>query len=366
MHNKTQALLAAIWTLLILVSGCGSDGSAGAPALNRPKVGVILPDRVSSARWETLDHPLLASALAATGVDADIRNADGDEQRFSRYADDMIKEGVKVLMIASLSTKNGAEVEEKARAAGVLTVDYDRLNLGGSASYYVSFDNVAVGQQQAQGLAGCLGPKRGAKIVEIEGAPTDNNATLVHDGHEQVLKPKYDSGEYTLVQSQFIDEWDAHRGAQAFEQILTANKEKVDGVAVANDGLADAVIGVLRQYGLAGKVPVTGQDATLGGLRSVLRGEQCMTVYKPVRDEAATAAGLVSALAKGDKGSADTLATGVVRDNQARRDVPSLLIKSTVITKDNIKRVITDNAVSATDLCSGDTAALCRAADLSS
>nr|WP_225978416.1 substrate-binding domain-containing protein [Gandjariella thermophila] len=327
-------------------------------------MGVILPDRTTSARWETLDHPLLASALAATGVDADIRNADGDVQKFSQDADDLIRKGVKVLMVVSLDSQSGAEVERKARAAGVATVDYDRLTLGGSASYYVSFDNVGVGQLQAQGLVDCLGQKRGARIVEIEGAPTDNNATLFHQGQEQVLKPKYDSGEYTLVRSQPIDNWDAEQAGGVFEQILDANRDRVDGVVAANDGLADAVISVLRQHGLAGKVPVTGQDATLAGLRSVLRGDQCMSVYKPVRDEAAAAAGLVSALAKGDKGSADTLATGVVRDEAGHRDVPALLIKPTMITKANIKKVVSDNAVSAADLCAGDLAPLCRAADL--
>ncbi len=150
----------------------------------------------------------------------------------------------------------------------------------------MSFDNVKVGELQGQGLADALKGKQGAQVIEIEGAPTDNNATLFHEGQENVLKPLYDAGTLKLVRSQPIDNWDNQKGGTVFEQILTSNGGKVDGVVAANDGLAGAVITVLKKYGLNGKVPVTGQDATADGLKAILSGDQYMTVFKPIKQEA--------------------------------------------------------------------------------
>ncbi len=128
-----------------------------------------------------------------------------------------------------------------------------------------------------------LASKPGAQVIQIEGAPTDNNATLFTNGQEKVLQPLYDSGALKLVQKQPIEKWDNQIGGQTFEQILTGNGGKVDGVVAANDGLAGAIITVLQKYGLNGKVPVTGQDATPDGLQAILRGDQYMTVYKRSR-----------------------------------------------------------------------------------
>ena len=196
----------------------------------------------------------------------------------------MITSGVKVLVIASISSESGAAVAAKAKAQGIPVIDYDRLNLGGTSDYYVSFDNVKVGELQGQGLAErARRASRAREVIEIEGAPTDNNATLFHNGQENVLKPLYDSGALKLVQSQPIPNWDNQTGGTTFEQILTENGGKVDGVVAANDGLAGAIITVLQKNGLNGKVPVTGQDATPDGLQAILRGDQYMTVYKPIK-----------------------------------------------------------------------------------
>jgi D-xylose transport system substrate-binding protein len=376
MRRKTLALVAAGAGMMLAVAACGnnSGGSAAGGSSQSgssgggPKVGVILPDTKSSARWESFDKPLLQQAMQAAGVDADIQNAQGDSQKFATLADGMIQRGVKVLMIVNLSSEGGAAVEKKAQAAGIPTIDYDRLTLGGTADYYVSFDNVKVGQLQGQGLADCLSAKnapKGANIIEIEGSPTDNNATLFHNGQEKVLKPKYDSGDYKLVQSQPIDQWDNQKGGQVFEQVLTSNGGKVDGVVAANDGLAGAVITVLQKNGLNGKVPVTGQDATVDGLKSVLRGDQCVTVFKPIRQEAASAAKIAIALAKGDKSSADQVATASSHDPQGSRDVKSVLLDPISIKKADVKQVIDSGEVKASEVCSGDVAQLCQAAGIS-
>ena len=201
---KRTAVLAAGLGLTMALAACGQNAaapssggsapSAAAPAAGGTKVGVILPETQSSARWEGFDKPLLTAAMQAEGLDADIQNAQGDEQKFSTLADGMISSGVKVLVIASISSESGAAVAAKAKAQGIPTIDYDRLSLGGTSDYYVSFDNEKVGALQGQGLADALKDKQGAQVIEIAGAPTDNNATLFSDGANSVLKPLYDSG----------------------------------------------------------------------------------------------------------------------------------------------------------------------------
>ena len=369
MRSKTLASIAVTAGLALAVSACGANTSSGnggtsetnsAGSGNGAKVGVILPETASSARWEGFDKPLLEAALKAEGLSPDIQNAQGDVQKFSTLADGMINAGVKVLIIATPNSEVGASVAKKAQAQGIQVIDYDRLNTGGSSSYYVSFDNVKVGELQGQGLADAMKDKpQGSQVIEIEGAPTDNNATLFTQGQKKVLQPLYDSGKLKLVQSQPIDNWDNQKGGQVFEQILTSNGGKVDGVVAANDGLAGAVITVLKKVGLNGKVPVTGQDATPDGLQAVLRGDQYMTVFKPIKDEAEAAAKLAGALAKGDTAAADALASGSTDDSKGNRKVKSVLLSAQLITKDKVKSVVDAGFVKASEICVADTQAAC-------
>lgn len=348
--------------LVLLVASCGTPVDPLAPPTGsraaKPVVGVILPDQASSDRWEDQDKPLLLQALSFAGIEGVVQNADGDEAKFASIADEMIGRGVKVLMTTPLSPEGGAAVERKAKQAGIPVINYDRISLGGEADYYVSFDNLDVGELQAEGLLQCLGDKQGARILELQGAPTDNNATLFFDGQRRKLGPKYEAGALKLVDSKAIERWDPLIGKATFEQMLSA-AGTVDGVVAANDGLAGAAIEVLKARGLAGRVPVTGQDATLEGLRAILRGEQCMTVYKPIRDEAEAAARLAIAVARGDLSGADDLATGNTRDLVAKRDVKSVLLGADLISRDNVRSLVAEGAVKPVDLCAGDTAADC-------
>lgn len=329
------------------------------------KVGVILPETATSARWAGFDQPFLTQALTAEGFSVDIQNAQGDDQKFSQIADGMLNEHVKVLIIGAPDGAAGATVEQKAKTQGVPVIDYDRLNLGGSADYYVSFDNVRVGQLQGIALATALKDKKGAQVIEIEGSPTDNNATLFHQGQEQVLQPQYNCGALKLVKSQAIDGWDNQKGGQTFEQFLTANGGKVDGVLSANDGLAGAIITVLQKNGLNGKVPVTGQDATAAGLQAVLTGDQYSTVFKPEKLEANAAAALALALAKGNTQAADQIASQPSHDPTGNRDVKSVLLAPESITKDNVKDVVTQGYVKASDICTGAAASVCTTEGIS-
>jgi len=370
MRIRRTALAAVGVGLVLTLAACGQNAAApsappasgGAAPADGAKVGVILPETASSARWEGFDKPLLTEAMAAEGLQADIQNAQGDEQKFATLADGMISSGVKVMVIASISSESGAAVAEKAKAQGIPVIDYDRLNLGGTSDYYVSFDNTKVGELQGQGMVQGLtaAGKTNPQIIEIEGAPTDNNATLFYNGQQNILKPKYDAGEYRLVQSQKIPEWDNQVGGTTFEQILTGNGGRVDGVVAANDGLAGAIITVLGKYGLNGQVVVTGQDATPDGLQAILRGDQYMTVYKPIQQEAEGAAKLAAALAKGDTAAADAIATQTENDPTGNRQVKSVLLEPQLITKENVKTVVDEGAVQASEICVGDLQATCQ------
>ncbi|RSM36248.1 sugar ABC transporter substrate-binding protein, partial [Actinoplanes sp. ATCC 53533] len=330
-------------------------GSTGGSSIG--KVGVILPDTKSSARWATADLTYLKAAFAAAGVEADIQNAQGDKTQFQTLADGMISSGVKVLMIVNLDSGTGKAVLDKAKAAGIATIDYDRLTLNGGANYYVSFDNVKVGELQGQGLVECLTEKKYVKpvVAELNGSPTDNNATLFAQGYNSVLDPKYADGTFTKGPNQSVPDWDNAQGGTIFEQMLTSNKN-IKGVLAANDGLGNAAISVLKKNKLNGQVPVTGQDATVQGLQNILAGDQCMTVYKAIKKEADAASALAISLAKGEK---PTTATGTIKDPDSGKDVPSVLLDPQSITKANVKDVVADGFVTKAELCTADFAKLC-------
>src|SRR3954447_25174033 len=324
--SKWASLVAvgALCTLALTACG-GSDSStaSGSPSGGASKgtVGVILPDATTSPRWENNDRPSLDAAFKAAGVGSDIQNAGGDTAKFGTICDSMINEGVKVLMIVNLDPDSGSACLKKATQAGITSIDYDRLTPGGGASYYVSFDNVKVGELMGQGLEKCLSAdnKSKANIIYINGAETDNNASLFKDGYAQALKPKLDSGDYKLV-GDVSGEWDANKAANAFDGLYTKNSGKIDGIISANDTMAGGIIARLKANGLAGKVPITGQDASVEGLQSILAGTQCMTVYKNTALEAKAASDLAIALIDQDQSAADALATGTVPDTTSGED----------------------------------------------
>ena len=339
-----------------IVTASGSSASAVASAVQSAgakvgKVGVILPDTKSSARWATADAPLLAQAFKAAGIPATIQNAQGSPTQMATIADQMIASGVTVLAIVNLDSASGAAIEKKAASQGVKTLDYDRLTLGGNADAYISFDNEKVGELQGAGLAKCLGS--GAKnIIYLDGSPTDNNATAFAAGAHKVLDA---ITSYKKVGEQAVKDWDNQVAATDFEQLFTAAGGKVDGVLAANDGLGNAAISILTKNKLT--VPVTGQDSTVQGLQNILSGTQCMTVYKPVAQEAAALAAAAIALSKG--GTPKT--TGTVEDTTTKKKVAAILLTPVAITKTNISVPIKDGYVALKDVCTPAFQAKCTA-----
>jgi D-xylose transport system substrate-binding protein len=316
------------------------------------KACVILPDAASSARWETADRPFLEEAFTAAGVEYDIQNANGDKAKFATIADGMLASGCGVLAIVNLDSETGSAVIAKATAAGVPVIDYDRLTLGGGAQYYVSFDNVAVGTAIGEGLVKCLndaGITEGP-VAYLNGSPTDNNATLFKEGYAAALE----GAGFTPTADQSVPDWDNTKAGTIFEQMYTEANGDFVAVAAANDGLGGAVIAVLDRNGQAGKIFVSGQDATDEGLQRVLLGTQCVTVYKAVKKEAQAAADLAIALLNGDQATADALATGSTTDSEAGTEVPSVLLTPQPIFPDTVKDVIADGFTTVDKVCATD------------
>jgi D-xylose transport system substrate-binding protein len=364
MRKSISLLAAACMLTLSGLAACGGNDDSNNSGGNSkpPKIGVILPDSASSARWETQDRKYLSEAFTAAGVSYDIQNAQGDKAAFQTIADQMITNGATVLMIVNLDSGTGKAVIDKAKSQGVSVIDYDRLTLDGGAAYYVSFDNVAVGKLQGEGLVQCLTAAGATKpvVAELNGSPTDNNATLFKQGYDSVLQPKYDSGEYVKGPDQAVPDWNNTTAGTVFEQMETQAGNKIDGVLAANDGLGNAVIAVLKRNGLNGKVPVTGQDATAQGLQNILAGDQCMTAYKPIKQEADAGAALAIAVAKGEKPN-----TGqTVKDPQSGRDVPAKLLTPQSVTKANVKTPIDEGFVTKAEVCTPAYAAACTAAGI--
>nr|AGU11293.1 Periplasmic binding protein domain [uncultured organism] len=364
MRKKLLAIAAAGLMAMATVTACddasdssdSSSGSTSGGGSGDARVGVILPDTTSSQRWGTDDPKFLKEAFDAAGVPVEIKNAEGDRAKFQQIGDEMVNSGVKVLIIANIDSTSGRAVLQKARAKKIPTIDYDRLTLNGGADYYVSFDNEEVGRQQARGLVKCL-TQRGVTnpvIAEINGSPTDNNATLFKNGYDFVLQPKYDAAEYTKGPDQWVPDWDNKEGGSIFTQMV-AQRPDIDGVLAANDGLGNAVIEVLRKKGLSGKIPVTGQDATVQGLQNVLAGEQCVTIYKRLKPEAQTAANLAIQLFKGQTPKV----TDRLKDPESGAYVPFASLEPLSININTVKDVVADGFVTKKQLCTAKYAKLC-------
>lgn len=345
------------------VTACGTGPARHAEPPRPAKIGVILPDSRSNPRWETTDRPVLEVALTNSGIPFVIQNAQGDPTAFRTIAEQMIADGATVLVITSLDDASGRAVLDTARAHGVATIDYDRLTLGGGADYYVGFDNVQAGTLVGQGIAKCLTDRALTRpvVAQLDGPATDYNATLLGQGYESVLGPKYQSGQYVRGPEQVVPTGDRTQVATTFQQMLDRS-DHLDGVVAASDTVATAVISVLRRRGLAGAVVVTGQDATVDGLRQVLAGEQCMTVYKPARKEATAAADLAVTLARGQRRSPDGI--GKITDPQAKREVPAVLLAPQAVVRSTVKDVVADGYVNPVDLCVPDWIVQCRDAGI--
>src|SRR5579872_45582 len=344
------------------VSALSSDFSALATlkplaAQGKGKIGVLLPETTTSARYTSFDAPYLAKAFEAAGLAADqfiITNAQGSEATELTQAQSDISQGATVLVMDPISSGVGAAIETYAKSHGVPVIDYDRLTLGGSRKYYVSFNNVQVGTLLGQGLVKCISDWKVSKpqVMVMRGAPTDNNATLFFQGYNAVLQPLFSNKTYTDVANP-AGTWDPPTALTEFQAAYTAHPS-INAVLMPNDENGAPIIHYLQTKGIKAQTfPVTGQDATTVGLQNILSGYQCGTVYKPIYLEAQAAVALAMFIRAGKTPPA-SLVNGATQDSKANVSVPSVLLQPTWVTTSNMaSTVIADKFVTVAQLCVG-------------
>jgi ABC-type xylose transport system substrate-binding protein/maltose-binding protein MalE len=327
-------------------------------AMGEGSIAVLLPDSASSARWEADDRRYFEQCFSDAGVEFSIVNAEGDARVQQTQAEAAITAGAKVILLVNLDSGSGAAIIAQAREAGVSIIDYDRLTIEGpGADAYISFDNVSVGRLMGETLEPVidgLGVET-PQIVMLNGSPTDNNATLFREGYFSVAEPRVNAGDWALVADQAVPDWDNQQALVIFEQILTGADGNVDAVFAANDGLASSVISALKAQGFD-PVPLSGQDATVTGMQYILSGDQTMSVYKPIKQEADAACEAALALFNGEE------VTSLTSDtiNNGTNDIPFIKLTPTAVTRDNLAdTVIADGFRTWEEICVGDFLTYC-------
>ncbi|HEV3213728.1 MAG TPA: substrate-binding domain-containing protein [Acidimicrobiales bacterium] len=327
-------------------------------------IGVILPDEVSSTRYVEFDAPDIHRAFIVAGLpnaDIKIQNALGSDQTQISDAQAMIAAGDKVIIVDPLDAPTGVTIENMAKNAGVKVIDYDRLTLGGSRAYYVSFDNVFVGTLLGRGLVSCTASWKVAhpKAIVMAGAATDNNATLFSQGYNAVLNPLFASHKW-VKESAPAGTWTPSVALTEFQQAYTAHRQS-NSLLSPNDENAAPIITYLKTLHIKPNTfPVTGQDATLTGLQNMITNYQCGTVYKPIFLEAQGAAALALYLRAGKTPPAG-LTNGTVMDTKTHVKVKSVLMTPEWVTPQLLEStIIKDHFVTAKQLCTHAYAARCR------
>ena len=362
--TKTPMITYKSFTLTFKVMG----ELKGLAKEGKGKIAAILPDTTSSTRYVEFDAPYLTEAMKKAGLpskDIVVQNALGSTSGQLTDAETDITDGAKVLLVDPLTSGTGAAIEAYANSHGIPVVDYDRLTLGGSRKYYVSFTNVHVGKLLGQGLVSCVTAWHVANphVIVMHGAATDNNATLFAQGYDSVLTPLFKSGKWTDV-TNTADTWTPPVALTEFEAAYTAHPT-ANAALIPNDETGAPIVSYLEGKGVAPKTfPLTGQDATLTGLDNVLSGYQCGTVYKPIFLEAEAAVTLGLYLRAG-KTPPKSLVNGKVEDVDEHVAVTSILLTPEWVTTSNMKTtIVKDKFVPVKTLCAGSYATDCKAAGI--
>ena len=369
--RRMFTMMTGILVFSLLLAACGSSNT-GSTSGTTPttaavtngkgcmKVGVLLPETATSARWDNNDRPALQADIPAQlpGATVLYNNAQGsaDTQQTQAQAD--LTNGACILVLAPVDSVKAAAIVAAAKAKSVPVISYDRLIWSNDTNYYVSFDGVAVGKLQGQYIAdhykSYVSKNGTTNTVMISGAQTDNNALLFSKGAHQALDPLFTAGSLKKVYEKFTPGWDNATAQTEMQAALTANGNKVAVAYVANDGMANNVIAALKAVQLNGKVLVTGQDATVAGLQNILKGDQSMTVYKAIPKEALATAQLVAALSKGTDTTSLRNGSSVTVPIPGGANIPSILETPVAVDISNIQStVIADNFVTLAQICAG-------------
>jgi D-xylose transport system substrate-binding protein len=267
-------------------------------------VGLSFSD-FATERWKT-EQELLEKLLREKGYDVIWQEANHDVKLQNDQIDNMVTQGAKAIIVVAEDGDAAATAVDKAAAAGVKVIAYDRLIKSPNIAGYISFNNVEVGRQQALGVMKAVDIDGGKwtkdnplKLVKLGGSPTDNNAILFRKGQDEIVQPYVDKGIIKVVADQWVDNWDAANANKIMENILTAQQNKIDAVVASNDGTALGALTAMKAQKLAGVVPISGQDATADGCNSIVKGELTVSILKDVRNLSPLAVDMTDKLLKG-------------------------------------------------------------------
>ena len=375
-HRAVATLAAALLTGGLLTA-CGSDDDSGGTTAtsgaataastattgsgDAVKVALLLPE-TKTTRYETHDRPRFEEKLKAECPDCELlySNASQDATKQQAQAEAAITNGADVLVLDAVDGKSAATIVNRAKQADVPVVAYDRLIADAPIASYVSFDNVKVGQVQAQALLDAIGDPAGKSIVMINGAPTDASAGDYKKGAHEV----FDSSGVTIAKEYDTPDWSPDKAQRQMEQAITAlGKDGFDGVYAANDGTGGGAIAAMESAGIDPSTkPVTGQDAEVTAVQRILSGDQYMTIYLAIKAEAEAAAELALAAARGEEPPAGLINAQV--DN-GLEEVPSVLLDPTPVTKETVKEtIIADGFLTPQEICTGPYADACAEAGI--
>lgn len=338
--SKKSKLLACLMTLFMVSTafmGCGNSTSTSGDVSNEDSskksdkivIGLSLPTQ-REERW-VRDKETMEKYAEEKGVELKIQISDTDVAQQAAQVENLISQGIDVLILAPHDAAASAQSVEKAHEAGIKVISYDRLITNCDVDVYMSFDNVKVGELQGKYITEKV-PK--GNYIIMSGAPTDNNAKLFKEGAMKYIQPLIDKGDINVVADQAVDNWEPKNALSIVENALTASDNKIDAILAPNDGTAGGAIQALAAQGLAGKVPVTGQDSEKTAAQRIVEGTQSMTIFKDTRELGKAAVDAAIKLAKNE--SVDT--NGEV--NNGKIDVPSVLLTPVIVTKDNIDDVL--------------------------
>jgi D-xylose transport system substrate-binding protein len=357
MHSKNMRIaVAAIAAALsvFVIAACGSSsnstsssssgGSTAAAGGKGGKIAFLLPES-KTARYETQDRPLFEKKVKALCSSCQIvySNADQDASKQQQQAEAALTQGVKVMVLDPVDGAAAAAIVNEANSKNVPVISYDRLLLNSKPDYYVEFNSPSVGQAQGKALSDKLGGK--GTIVMINGAPTDNNAKLFKQGAHSVL----DKTSIKVAKEYDTPDWSPDKAQSEMEQAITAvGKNNFQGVYAANDGTAGGAIAAMKSAGIDPKTrPTTGQDAELAATQRILAGDQYMTVYKPIKPLADTAAVWAVGLVQGKKPTDAT-----AKENNGKIDVPTKKLAVTPVFANNVKStIVKDGFWTASQIC---------------
>ena len=335
---KVVTLMAVlVLAVALLLPGCGGQSSQGGTDSNEDadsklKIGVSICTQ-REERW-VRDKLTIEEEAEKAGIELAIQIADNDAATQQSQCENLLSQGIDVLILAPVDSKASARIVNMAHEAGVKAISYDKLVLDSEVDLYISFDNVKVGEIQGEWLTKNV---PNGNIVVLSGDPLDNNAKLFKQGAMNMIQPKVDRGDYTIVFDQACKDWQPGEAMKHMENALTANKNDIQGVLAPNDGTAGGCIQALAAQNLAGKIPITGQDAELAAAKRIVEGTQGMTVFKDTRELGKAAVEAAIKMAKGE----DPGANGLV--NNDKIDVQSILLTPVAVDKESLDKVLIDS-----------------------